>query len=152
MVPHLFPARLRHLHRLKVPGQSPHDVSRAILTISTIQQYLSVPVYTIFKNLTIILIAYGEVLWFGGSVTPLTLVSFFLMVRLYHLGGDGDFRADLPRAVQVLSSIMAASPDILNWLNGVEAAPKPGGQSSAGYAWMMVRGSAGVRNGQSGAS
>ena len=45
------------------------------------QQYLSVPVYTIFKNLTIILIAYGEVLWFGGSVTPLTLVSFGLMVR-----------------------------------------------------------------------
>ena len=38
--------------------------------------------YTIFKNLTIILIAYGEVLWFGGSVTPLTLVSFGLMVRL----------------------------------------------------------------------
>jgi len=47
-----------------------------------LQQYLSVPVYTIFKNLTIILIAYGEVLWFGGSVTPLTLVSFGLMVRL----------------------------------------------------------------------
>lgn len=44
------------------------------------QQYLSVPVYTIFKNLTIILIAYGEVLWFGGIVTPLTLVSFGLMV------------------------------------------------------------------------
>ncbi|GEM12250.1 GDP-mannose transporter [Rhodotorula toruloides] len=88
-----------------------------IYTGSKSLQYLSVPVYTIFKNLTIILIAYGEVLWFGGSVTPLTLVSFFLMV---------------------LSSMMAASPDILNWLNGVQAAPKPGGQSSAGYAWMMV--------------
>lgn len=37
-------------------------------------------VYTIFKNLTIILIAYGEVLWFGGKVTRLTLFSFILMV------------------------------------------------------------------------
>ena len=63
-----------------------------------LQQYLSIPVYTIFKNLTIILIvrfsiflnmlrrsslaqAYGEVLWFGGRVTGLTLVSFFFMVR-----------------------------------------------------------------------
>lgn len=44
------------------------------------QQFLSIPVYTIFKNLTIILIAYGEVIWFGGHVTGLSLVSFFLMV------------------------------------------------------------------------
>ena len=43
-------------------------------------QFLSVPVYTIFKNLTIILIAYGEVIWFGGSVTGMALVSFGLMV------------------------------------------------------------------------
>jgi len=43
-------------------------------------QFLTIPVYTIFKNLTIILIAYGEVLWFGGRVTALTLVSFIFMV------------------------------------------------------------------------
>ncbi|KAG0193718.1 GDP-mannose transporter into the lumen of the Golgi [Apophysomyces sp. BC1034] len=42
-------------------------------------QFLSIPVYTIFKNLTIILIAYGEVLWFGGNVTMLMILSFFLM-------------------------------------------------------------------------
>lgn len=46
------------------------------------QQYLTIPVYTIFKNLTIILIAYGEVLWFGSSVTSMTLVSFGLMVSM----------------------------------------------------------------------
>jgi hypothetical protein len=45
-----------------------------------VQQFLSIPVYTIFKNMTIILIAYGEVVWFGGSVTALSLVSFALMV------------------------------------------------------------------------
>ncbi|GAA5886658.1 hypothetical protein JCM16303_001401 [Sporobolomyces ruberrimus] len=87
-----------------------------IYTGSKSLQYLSVPVYTIFKNLTIILIAYGEVLWFGGIVTPLTLVSFGLMV---------------------VSSLIAASPDIINFLNGVST-PKVAGQSNVGYAWMMV--------------
>ena len=43
-----------------------------IYTGSKAIQFLSIPVYTIFKNLTIILIAYGEVLWFGGSVSPMT--------------------------------------------------------------------------------
>ena len=48
---------------------------------------------------------------------------------------------ELTRSVraQVVSSLIAASPDLLNWLNGVAAAPKPGGQSSAGYLWMFVR-------------
>lgn len=51
-----------------------------IYTGSKSIQYLTIPVFTIFKNLTIILIAYGEVLWFGGKVSRLTLVAFFLMV------------------------------------------------------------------------
>ncbi|KAI0060927.1 UDP-galactose transporter [Artomyces pyxidatus] len=51
-----------------------------IYTGSKSLQFLTIPVYTIFKNLTIILIAYGEVIWFGGRVTALTLVSFIFMV------------------------------------------------------------------------
>lgn len=51
-----------------------------IYTSSKALAHLTIPVYTIFKNLTIILIAYGEVLWFGGEVTPLALGSFVLMV------------------------------------------------------------------------
>lgn len=51
-----------------------------IYTGSKALQYLSIPVYTIFKNLTIILIAYGEVIWFGGKVTTMALGSFLLMV------------------------------------------------------------------------
>ncbi|KAG8756036.1 GDP-mannose transporter into the lumen of the Golgi [Serendipita sp. 396] len=51
-----------------------------IYTGSKSLQYLSIPVYTIFKNLTIILIAYGEVIWFKGRVTGLMLVAFGLMV------------------------------------------------------------------------
>lgn len=51
---------------------------------------LSIPVYTIFKNLTIILIAYGEVLWFGGKVTPMALGSFILMVLSSVIACYGD--------------------------------------------------------------
>ncbi|KAL2145971.1 hypothetical protein VTI28DRAFT_5628 [Corynascus sepedonium] len=81
-------------------------------------QYLSVPVYTIFKNLTIIVIAYGEVLWFGGSVTPLTLLSFGLMV---------------------LSSVIAAWADIQAAIDGVGHSGETSAALAtlnAGYAWM----------------
>jgi hypothetical protein len=60
-----------------------------IYTGSKSLQYLRIPIYTIFKNLTIILIAYGEVLWFGSHVTQLMLVSFILMVSsIWHGGGS----------------------------------------------------------------
>jgi GDP-mannose transporter len=81
-------------------------------------QFLSVPVYTIFKNLTIIVIAYGEVLWFGGSVTPLTLLSFGLMV---------------------LSSVVAAWADIQAAIDSVGHSSESSAAIStlnAGYAWM----------------
>lgn len=91
------------------------------------QQYLSIPIYTIWKNITIILIAYGEVLWFGGHVTGLTLISFGLMV---------------------LSSLIAAWSDISNAIAGVtqnapgldldDGAAAKLGNLNAGYLWMMV--------------
>ena len=84
-------------------------------------QYLSVPVYTIFKNLTIIVIAYSEVLWFGGSkVTPLTLLSFGLMV---------------------VSSFVAAWADIQSALSGQMTTGDSGKAMStltAGYFWMSL--------------
>jgi GDP-mannose transporter len=84
-------------------------------------QYLSIPVYTIFKNLTIIITAYGEVLWFGGSVTRLTLFSFGLIV---------------------LSSVVAAWADIQHALSthGFEstAASTKIATLNAGYMWMLV--------------
>jgi len=78
------------------------------------------------------LIAYGEVLWFGGKVTGLTLISFGLMV---------------------CSSLLAASSDISNALSsfsgpattteaeallGSEAAAAKLSQLNAGYIWMMI--------------
>ncbi|KAI1115038.1 hypothetical protein F5Y14DRAFT_411949 [Nemania sp. NC0429] len=85
-----------------------------IYTSTKALQYLSVPVYTIFKNLTIIVIAYGEVLWFGGSVTPLALLSFGLMV---------------------LSSVVAAWADTRHAGQTAQAAEALA-TLNAGYAWM----------------
>ncbi|QUC17549.1 uncharacterized protein UV8b_01790 [Ustilaginoidea virens] len=68
-------------------------------------QYLSVPVYTIFKNLTIIVIAYGEVFWFGSSVGPLTLVSFAMMVFSSVVAAWADSRiAESAAAVATLNA------------------------------------------------
>ncbi|WVQ63757.1 GDP-mannose transporter 1 [Kwoniella botswanensis] len=100
-----------------------------IYTGSKSLQFLSIPVYTIFKNLTIILIAYGEVFMFNGVVTGLTLCSFALMVG---------------------SSIIAAWADITSFLNsppeldpttGLEIATGPIstiGGINAGYVWMAA--------------
>lgn len=90
-----------------------------IYTSTWALKYLSIPVYTIFKNLTIILIAYGEVLWFGGSVTPMALFSFSLMV---------------------LSSLIAAWADIQHALSGIGQATSASTEALStlhtGYLWM----------------
>ena len=89
-----------------------------IFTSTKSLQFLSVPVYTIFKNLTIIVIAYGELRWFGGKVTQLLLLSFAFMV---------------------LSSVVAAWADIQAALNGVGHSAETAAAVStlnAGYAWM----------------
>lgn len=92
-----FLACQRHLHRVKKPGefsrlldsstplssrtaipqhprlhdiQEPHNYTDCMLLIN--------PAVTEYLRL---LQAYGEVIWFGGRVTGLTLVSFFFMVR-----------------------------------------------------------------------
>lgn len=86
-------------------------------------QFLSVPVYTIFKNLTIIVIAYGEMFWVGGNVTSLTLLSFGLMI---------------------LSSVIAAWADIQIALSGVSGDMKTVdnldhmARLNAGYMWMSL--------------
>lgn len=91
-----------------------------IYTSTWALRYLSIPVYTIFKNLTIILIAYGEVLWFGGAVSSMALFSFGLMV---------------------LSSIIAAWADIKHALDthgtATGAAATQLATLNTGYIWMM---------------
>lgn len=92
-----------------------------IYTGSKALQYLSVPVYTIFKNMAIIVTAYAEMLWFGGSnVSRMTLFSFGLMV---------------------LSSIVAAWADIQHALTASSSTTEAHSSIStlnAGYTWMAI--------------
>lgn len=88
-----------------------------IYTASKAMQYLSIPVFTIFKNVTIILIAYGEVIWFGGEVTPLTLFSFLVIV---------------------LSSVVAAWSDISIAKEAADAAGTVSSGINIGYIWMFL--------------
>lgn len=82
----------RPLNKTDAKSWSPISVLLVIMiyTSSKALQFLSIPVYTIFKNLTIILIAYGEVIFFGGSVTPMALGSFVLMVLSSVIASLGD--------------------------------------------------------------
>ena len=45
------------------------------------------------QNLTVIEVAYGEVLWFGGSVTSLTLVTSVLMVWSFVVAACADVQS-----------------------------------------------------------
>lgn len=99
-----------------------------IYTGSKSLQYLSIPVYTIFKNLTIILIAYGEVIWFGGRVTSLTLVSFILMVVSSVIAAW----ADINNALALTASDPAATGALLSNMTGIVS------QLNIGYFWMFT--------------
>ncbi|KAF9959570.1 GDP-mannose transporter into the lumen of the Golgi [Mortierella alpina] len=65
-------------------------------------------------NLTIILIAYGEVLWFGSKVTPMMLLSFAFMVLSSIIAGWSDISSFVPKD----------SSDLI--------------QFNPGYAWMAM--------------
>ncbi|GAB5585289.1 GDP-mannose transporter into the lumen of the Golgi [Umbelopsis nana] len=77
-----------------------------IYTGSKALQYLRIPIYTIFKNLTIILIAYGEVFWFGSHVTQMMLISFVLMVLSSIIAGWADVSATLAELVKLDTTII----------------------------------------------
>ncbi|CZT09950.1 probable GDP-mannose transporter [Rhynchosporium graminicola] len=91
-----------------------------IYTATKALQFLSVPVYTIFKNLTIIVIAYGEVLWFGTNVTRPALLSFGLMVLSSVIAAWADIQYALYGSAEHQTAEAALAVSTLN----------------AGYAWM----------------
>ncbi|KAG9103780.1 GDP-mannose transporter into the lumen of the Golgi [Ceratobasidium sp. 370] len=102
-----------------------------IYTGSKSLQFLSIPVYTIFKNLTIILIAYGEVLWFGGRVTALTLASFFLMVVSSVVAAW----SDIATAFQTTFPEYAGAPPALG-IDPTLGHGKSLATAGIGYIWM----------------
>ncbi|TIA68034.1 UDP-galactose transporter [Aureobasidium pullulans] len=93
-----------------------------IYTGSKALAYLTIPVYTIFKNLTIICIAYGEVLCFGGSVTRMALVSFGLMVLSSGIAAWADVKTP---ATPATPGDAANDGGLFSMLN-------------AGYVWMAL--------------
>lgn len=97
-----------------------------IYTASKAMQYLSIPVFTIFKNVTIILIAYGEVLWFGGEVTPLTLFSFLVIVLSSVVAAWSD--------ISIARQAAVAAADALEGAGEVSALAG----LNMGYVWMFL--------------
>jgi GDP-mannose transporter len=92
-------------------------------------QYLSVPIYTIFKNLTIIVIAYGEVLLFKSLVSRTALFSFGLMV----LSSVVAAWADISHAAK-LTYDRGLMPGLIDSGNGSGKARLE--MLNIGYAWM----------------
>ncbi|KAJ6625009.1 hypothetical protein B0H10DRAFT_1784000 [Mycena sp. CBHHK59/15] len=101
-----------------------------IYTGSKSLQFLSIPVYTIFKNLTIILIAYGEVIWFGGRITGLTFISFIFMVISSMIAAWTDVSGALVDSMP--SGNTGISATSLQAVKGVVR------NLNIGYFWMLV--------------
>lgn len=98
-----------------------------IYTGSKSLQFLSIPVYTIFKNLTIILIAYGEVIWFDGRVTGLTFVAFIFMVISSVIAAW----ADISNALEIASVATNAAASLKSITGAVQ-------ELNIGYFWMLI--------------
>lgn len=83
-------------------------------------QYLSVPLFTIFKNLTIILVAYGEALLFKSKVTPLMVVSFVVMVLSSVVGGWTDISFHLRGYMWMASNCLTSAMFVLQMRRSIK--------------------------------
>ncbi|CAR31058.1 hypothetical protein ZYGR_0P03640 [Zygosaccharomyces rouxii] len=145
-------AKFRPLNKTDIKNWMPISFLLVLMiyTSSKALNLLPVPIYTIFKNLTIILIAYGEVLFFGGSVTSMELSSFLLMVFSSVVATLGD-RQDV--AAKAQAEALALAQKNAGGVNGAgsggslgtaglanaAANALPGAASSlnVGYVWML---------------
>lgn len=116
-------AKFRPINKTDAKNWLPISVLLVLMiyTSSKALQYLAVPIYTIFKNLTIILIAYGEVLFFGGSITSMEMSSFLLMVLSSVIATWGDQQALAKKAAEQVTTL------------GESALP-----FNIGYVWMFT--------------
>jgi len=84
------------------------------------------------QNLTIILIAYGEVIWFGGRVTGLTLTSFIFMVLSSIVAAWADMNNISYSAAETMSSASTSIGIDLKLLSDVFQ------KLNIGYMWMLL--------------
>lgn len=124
-------AKFRPLNKTDIKNWLPISFLLVLMiyTSSKALNLLPVPIYTIFKNLTIILIAYGEVLFFGGTVTSMELSSFLLMVFSSVVATWGD-RQDT--AAKIHSEALQAAHNAVG--GGVNGAAQGGTPGTAGLA------------------
>ncbi|KAK4046179.1 GDP-mannose transporter into the lumen of the Golgi [Microbotryomycetes sp. JL201] len=108
-------------------------------------QHLSIPVYVIFKNLTIILIAYGEMIWFGGTVSRLEFSSFVLMASRISISRTLHQAMLTPACrnpfQQILSSVIAAAPNIAAAFSSTPvalASEAKDTNTALGYFWVIT--------------
>ncbi|OMH80085.1 GDP-mannose transporter [Zancudomyces culisetae] len=89
--------KYRALNKKDVQKWMPVALSQSMMlyTGAKALQYLNVPLFTVFKNLTIIAVAYGERFVFKTPVTRLMLSSFFLMVLSSIVGALNDIKFNL---------------------------------------------------------
>ncbi|KAK7994515.1 UDP-galactose transporter [Apiospora marii] len=121
-------ANLRPYETKKARAWFPISLLLVGMIYTSIQalQFLSLPVYTIFKNLTIIAIAYGEALGLSGGnsghgVTRLALLSFALMVLSSVVAAWDDIQS-----VVASAGDDAAKPDVTATVSTL----------NSGYFWM----------------
>eukprot|EP00835_Amoeboradix_gromovi_P004861 NODE_409_length_9212_cov_0.585537.p5 type:complete len:242 gc:universal NODE_409_length_9212_cov_0.585537:6637-5912(-) len=85
----------KKLDKVTVKQFFPVSVSMALMlfTSGKALEYMNIPVFTIFKNLTIIVIAYGDHWLNGTPISRLMVISFLLMVAssLVAAGSDITF-------------------------------------------------------------
>lgn len=129
-------AKFRNLNKQDVKKWLPINflLVAMIYTGSKSLQFLPVPIYTIFKNLTIILIAYGEVLFFGGKVTSMELGSFLIMVLSSVVATIGDNQAKQNLGKRLVEKAATVAADKSSPIAKVaeEAA------FNIGYLWMLA--------------
>ena len=76
-------------------------------------QYLPISIFTIFKNITIIFIAFGDVRYFNGKLTPMMLLSFFLIIASAVLGGISDLQFNVRGYLWMFSNCASSAIFIL---------------------------------------
>ncbi|WFD27149.1 GDP-mannose transporter into the lumen of the Golgi [Malassezia nana] len=140
--------QIRELNKRDVKTWFPISTMLVIViyTGSKALQHMDIPIYTIFKNLTIILIAYGEVLWFDGRITSMIFLSFVLMVASSVIAAWPDLSSSIApslhrRALNAVGMytgvpVPSATPTAaLEPSASVAAWPS---LSTSGYFWMLL--------------
>ena len=76
-------------------------------------QYLPISIFTIFKNISIIFIALGDVRYFNGNLTPMMICSFLLIIASSILGGFSDLQFNLRGYLWMFSNCATSAAFIL---------------------------------------